>query len=584
MGGYPELTDESSKKVYQITGVVDDQESVVWYSNNKATLPAAPVKSGFAFVGWSTTVEGTEADFEQGTTISADMTVYAVFKQLQPGEGSVTMADYTCGDDSVNPVAESETNGGEAVITYKQKGADDATYTSDKPTTAGEYTVRAVFAAANGYDEVTATADFRITHKIPSSVDGEVTCGCESELRLEAGALTEVPPALSVAYPDVETLTRALAEQVASGSNYAVYDVKIEVKDGTGDWQDAPADSIPGSVTVTLPYPDGTNSGYTFTVVHMLASGANAGQTETPAVTNGADGLTVTLTGLSPVCVGWIAPPSSYPAYFSVTVPSDFEGGSVKANRSSALQGSRVTLTVKPDEGYHFGSLTVNDRNGKSVAVSDNGNGTYTFTMPYGQVTVKAEFVKCGSLSFTDLDGGAWYHDYTDYVINHGLMQGIGGGLFEPNGTVNRAQMIMVLWNMSGKPVVNYYMTYSDVSEDAWYSEAIRWATSEGIAAGYGNGLFGPNDPITREQMAVMLYRYEQKYGDGGFTGNWMYRLPFTDLDQISDWAFEAVAWCNMKGVITGKDNNIFDPKGLAKRSEIAAILTRYCGEETGEE
>ena len=576
--GYPELTDNIDKAVYKITGEVEDQESIVWYSNNKATLPAAPVKAGFAFVGWSTTAEGTEANFGQGTPVEADMTVYAVFTKLRPGTGTVKMKDYTCGDDSVEPVAESTTNGTENVTyTYTKRGKEEPLTT--KPTTAGEYTVKAVFAATDDYNEVTATADFRITHKVPSSVNGEVTCGCESELRLEAEELTEVPDGLSELYSDVETLTRALAEKVATGANYAVYDVKIEVKEGTGDWHDAPADSLPGSVTVTLPYPDGTNSSYTFTVVHMFASGDNAGHTETPEVTKGADGLTVTLNGLSPVCVGWTAPssgfPGFYPTYFSVTVPSDFEGGSVTADSASTIQGSKVTLTVKPDEGYHFGSLTVTDRNGKPVEVTDNGDGTYTFTMPYGQVTVEAEFVKCGSLDFTDLDTGAWYHNYTDYVINHGLMRG-DGGLFDPNGTVTRAQMVTVLWNMRDKPVVNYYMTYSDVSEEAWYAEAVRWAASERIANGYGNGKFGPDDPITREQMAVMLYRYEQKYGDGGFTGAWMYRLPFTDLDQISDWAFEAVAWCNMRGVITGKGNGVFDPKGFAQRSELAAVLTRY--------
>ena len=163
-------------------------------------------------------------------------------------------------------------------------------------------------------------------------------------------------------------------------------------------------------------------------------------------------------------------------------------------------------------------------------------------------------------------------------------MNGIGGGLFEPGGTVSRAQMVTVLWNMSGKPVVNYYMTYSDVTENVWYSEAVRWATSEGIASGYGNGNFGPGDPITREQMAVMIYHYEQKCGSGGFTGDWMYRLPFTDLDKLSDWAFESVAWCNMKGIIVSTGNNIFAPKGLAKRSEAAAILTHYCCGESSEE
>ncbi len=584
--GYPELTGEAAKKVCKVTFMANDVEYEVEYANptGLAELPADPVKSGYTFEGWSTE-QGGFADFDGSAAISADTTVYAVFTQLRPGTGTVKMADYTCGDNSVEPVAESTTNTGEVTITYKQKDAPDNEYTSDKPTTAGEYTVRAVFAATNDYNEVTATADFRITHKLPSSVNGAVMCGCNSELRLEAEPLTEVPDGLSELYSDVGTLTRALAEQVDTGTNYAVYDVKIEVKEGGEAWQDAPENSIPDSVTVTLPYPAGTNSGYTFTVVHMLASGASAGQTETPDVTNGADGLTVTLNGLSPVCVGWTAPSSvSYPAYFSVAVPSDFEGGNVTSSRTSAMQGSRVTLTVKPDEGYHFGSLTVRNRYGKPVEVTAGEDGTYTFTMPYGQVTVEAAFVKCGSLSFTDLNAGAWYHDYTDHVIAQGLMRGIGGGLFAPDGAVSRAQMVTVLWNMRGKPVVNYNMTYSDVSEEAWYAEAVRWATSEGIAGGYGDGRFGPGDPITREQMAVMLYRYEQKYDSGGFIGDWMYRLPFTDLDQISDWAFEAVAWCNMKGVITGKDDNIFDPKGPAKRGELAAILTCYCGEETGEE
>ena len=584
--GTPELTASPDKKVFKITGKVEDQTDVVWYSNRSASLPADPSKAGFTFAGWSTKAGQTEADFGQGDPVSADMIVYAVFTHLQPGTGSVTMVDYTCGDDSVKPVAKSDTNGTANVkFTYTVKGQND--YKEAKPSTAGEYTVKAVFAATDNYYAVTATADFRITHKIPDNLEeGEAfTCECNSDLRLEVGELTEVPSELSDDYSDVDTLIKALAEKVSTGANYAVYDVKLEVKEGAGDWHDAPEGSIPASgITITLSYPEGTDSSYTFTVIHMIWTGDNAGEMDKLEPTNSEDGISFTVQSLSPFCVGWTAPPSSssgssssYPSYYSVTVPSDFEGGSVTSDRTSVRQGNKVTLTVKPDEGYHFDSLTVSDRNGKPVEVADNGDGTYTFTMPYGKVTVDAEFVKCSSLSFTDLDAGAWYHDYTDYVIAHGLMQGTGNNIFAPAGTVNRAQMVMVLWNMSGKPVVNYYMTYSDVSEDAWCAEAIRWATSEGIAAGYGGGLFGPGDPITREQMASMMYRYEQKYGDGGFTGDWMYRLPFADLDQISDWAFEAVAWCNMKGVMSGKADNIFDPKGPAKRSEMAAILTRYC-------
>ncbi len=293
------------------------------------------------------------------------------------------------------------------------------------------------------------------------------------------------------------------------------------------------------------------------------------------------EAVTVYAKNFSVYAIGYTVQPS--PTSYAVTAPKT-EHGAVTADRRYAVRGRRVTLTAQADEGYHLASLTATYGNERPVDLTDNGDGTWTFVQPAGRVTVTAEFVPCLSLGFTDLDTGAWYHDYTDYVIAQGLMQGIGDGQFAPDGAVSRAQMVTVLWNMRGKPVVNYYMTYSDVSEDAWYAEAVRWAASEGIAGGYGDGIFGPDDPITREQMATMLYRYEKKYGNGGFTGAWMCRLPFTDLDHISDWAFEAVAWCNMKGVIAGKDDNIFDPKGLSKRGELAAILTRYCGEETGEE
>ena len=278
-----------------------------------------------------------------------------------------------------------------------------------------------------------------------------------------------------------------------------------------------------------------------------------------------------------PVATNPPIPVEPAPTYYDVTISSDIEGGTVTADCKSAVEGSMVTLTVKTNEGYHFVSLTVTDSNGKAVELTDNKDGTtYTFQQPAGQVTVEAAFVKCSSLAFGDLDLDAWYHEHTDYVLSHGLMQGIGDNRFAPDVTVSRAQMVTVLWNLRGQPVVNFYMTYSDVTEGTWYAEAVRWATSEGIVSGYGNGAFGPNDPISREQMAAMIYHYEQTYGDGGFTGNWMYRLPFSDLDQISDWAFESVAWCDMHDVISGKSETIFDPKGYAKRSEMAAILTKY--------
>ena len=176
---------------------------------------------------------------------------------------------------------------------------------------------------------------------------------------------------------------------------------------------------------------------------------------------------------------------------------------------------------------------------------------------------------------YVDLDEDAWYAEAVDYVIAEGLMTGISEDEFAPAGVVTRASMVQMLWAMAGKPVVNYAMDFEDVSQDAWYAEAVRWAVSEGIAAGVSEDEFAPNAAITREQLAVMLYRVEQKNG-GGFTGLWMFDLDFADADAVSEWAYEAMCWCTMKGIISGRDTGDLDPQGTAVRSECAQMLMQY--------
>ena len=124
--------------------------------------------------------------------------------------------------------------------------------------------------------------------------------------------------------------------------------------------------------------------------------------------------------------------------------------------------------------------------------------------------------------------------------------------------------------------MVNYAMSFDDVASDTWYTEAIRWAASEGIVNGYSDTAFGPNDNITREQLATILYRYEQKNG-GGFKGMWMFRMDYVDLAEVSDWAYEAMCWMNMNSIVNGKPGKVLDPKGNATRAEAATMLYRYC-------
>lgn len=182
----------------------------------------------------------------------------------------------------------------------------------------------------------------------------------------------------------------------------------------------------------------------------------------------------------------------------------------------------------------------------------------------------------CVYAKFTDADTKAWYHDGVHFCVDNGYMQGVSADKFDPSGTLSRGMIVTMLWRMEGEPVVNYAMSFKDVKADQWYTEAIRWAQSNKIVDGYSADSFGPNDPITREQMAAILYNYA-KFKGQGFTGDWMFLLDFADRTDISSWADEAVHWCSMKGIANGKDGKVFDPQGNATRAEAATMMQRFC-------
>ncbi len=149
-------------------------------------------------------------------------------------------------------------------------------------------------------------------------------------------------------------------------------------------------------------------------------------------------------------------------------------------------------------------------------------------------------------------------------------MAGYPGKTFGPNDDTSRAMLAMILWRIEEKPVVNYAMQYEDVSQGTWYAEAVRWATSEKVVTGYGNGCFGPDDPITREQLAVMLWRYAGSPASS-------YGLDsFSDAAQISGWALEAMRWANENGIVNGYGDGTLNPAGNATRAEAAQMLKRF--------
>lgn len=268
-------------------------------------------------------------------------------------------------------------------------------------------------------------------------------------------------------------------------------------------------------------------------------------------------------------------------------VKTESENGSFAVSPDRPFSGQTVTITPKPDEGYTVDKVTVTDASGKAVEVSPNGDGTYSFTQPSGAVTITVTFkvltdvsecprdASCPMSGYTDLNMGEWYHDGIHYCLDEGLMDGVDAGMFAPNATTSRAMIVTILWRLQGSPEVEATETFTDVSPGAWYAKAIAWAVAEGVADGYGEGLFGPNDAITREQLAAMLWRYaERPESEGGLSA-------FADGAEVSVWAQQAMSWAVSLGLINGVDSDRLDPKGQATRAQTATILMRFAQSET---
>lgn len=266
---------------------------------------------------------------------------------------------------------------------------------------------------------------------------------------------------------------------------------------------------------------------------------------------------------------------------YSITLPSRVTGGELKLSRRYAEKGETVTITAIPDEGYELDTLTVTDSKGNEIDLTHKGGNEYTFKMPAGRVEIEVSFREIAvELPFTDVPEGAWYADAAAYVYEHGLMAGTSATTFAPDATTSRSMIATILWRMAGSPVVNYAMNYTDVAQGQWCSEAIRWAASEGIVGGYGNGLFGTNDPITREQFAAMLYRFAQEQGYDVSIGENTNILSYTDVADLSEYAISAMQWAVGAGIINGTgDGSTLSPHGQATRAQAAVMLMRFCEE-----
>ena len=265
----------------------------------------------------------------------------------------------------------------------------------------------------------------------------------------------------------------------------------------------------------------------------------------------------------------------SAPTTYAVNVNAA-TNGAVAADKKTASKGTTVTVTASPSKGYVVDAVKVVDKDGKDVAVTEK-DGKYVFTMPGSAVTVtgsfKAETPAPVALPFTDVKSGNWFYDAVKYAYEQGLMTGTSATTFAPNGTMNRAMIVTVLYRLEKSPAVTGASKFTDVPAGQWYSDAVAWAAANKIVNGYDETTFGPMNAVTREQMAAILFRYEQVKGLENVTlEENLNRFP--DQNKISAYAIPALQWAVGQKIINGNADGTLDPTGTATRAQVAQIFT----------
>ena len=270
---------------------------------------------------------------------------------------------------------------------------------------------------------------------------------------------------------------------------------------------------------------------------------------------------------------------SSGKTTYKVTTSAVNNGG-VNASPSSAEKGATITITLSPDKGYKLDKLTVTDGSGKTVSTVKKSDTVYTFTMPASAVKVGVSYVKAtetpSKTKFNDVSANDWFASAVDYVTGKGMMNGTADNTFSPKANTTRGMVVTVLYRLENQPSTSA-ASFTDVASGAYYANAVAWANANGIVSGYGSGKFGPNDKVTREQLAAILYRYAQYKKYDVSVGEDTNILSYDDAQSISSYAIPAIQWACGAGVVTGKSGSKLDPKGNATRAEVAAMLMRFC-------
>ena len=367
-------------------------------------------------------------------------------------------------------------------------------------------------------------------------------------------------------------------------ANVTINDANITEQNSIKFEQKTPTTGTAGSVSATI---NGGNFKYITTgenvELGMLINGGTFGPLTDEAINAGVVDIEKHLApGLefNPV-TGQVYKEPEYTGKYSYEIFTTVgDNGTIDVDRY-ATEGDKVTITVSPDEAYLLDELTVT-AGGKEVEVKDNGDGTYTFKMPSADAKIVVTFAEDPdwepepeepAMPFTDVNEGDWFYDVVLYAYDNGLMTGVSATEFAPNQTTTRGMIVSMLARLEGVTSAED-AGFADVAANDWYATAVNWAASVGVVNGYEDNTFRPNDAITREQMAAILYNYADYKGyDVSARAD---LSDYADAASISSWAEDVLSWANAEGLINGMTATTIDPQGATTRAQTAAMFERF--------
>lgn len=440
-------------------------------------------------------------------------------------------------------------------------------------------------AVATGYEKATAksldemkTEDFAATLNNGDTANGWIykdgqtpLCGAEpADYSAVDAALTKIPADLTV-YTDetVAALNTAKANVVkgkviAKQSEVNAWATAIEDAVAALKYKSADYTKVDEAIAKANALNKNDYTDFSAVEAAINAVDRTKNITEQTAVDAMATAIDNAIAGLTRKSSG--SSGSSTPRY-EVTAPGQTAGGTVSVSPKNASKGSTVTITVTPAEGYEVGSVTVKDAKGNTIAVTDKGNGKYTFTMPGSKVSISTAFTKTPETSpFDDVSVDAYYFDAVKWAADKGITGGVSDNLFAPDDGCTRAHIVTFLWRAAGSPEPKSMTSFTDVTASAYYAKAVAWAVENGVTNGTTATTFDPNAVCTRAQAVAFLARALN--GKGGSSA------AFTDVPADSYYA-DAVAWAIVNRVTNGVSSDRFAPDNSCTRAQITAFLYR---------